>query len=77
MLNTAETQFARTLAVRLRTLRLHHALSQQDLARRAGVSRTAVHHIERGTHLPRPSTLRQLARALHVNVTRLTTDEGE
>jgi transcriptional regulator with XRE-family HTH domain len=57
---------------RVRHLRLLHALSQLDLAQKAGVSRDAIMRLERGTHAARPSTLRKIATALGVPPTRLT-----
>ena len=49
---------------RLRRCRLEAALTQEELADRAGVSRRAVALIERGETEPRPSTIRKLADAL-------------
>jgi transcriptional regulator with XRE-family HTH domain len=42
-------------------------LSQEDLADRASLHRTAVGHIERGTRLPRVDTLVKLAGALAIS----------
>jgi DNA-binding XRE family transcriptional regulator len=50
--------------VGLRELRIDHVLSQQDLARRAGVSKTTIVQIEAGRIHPHPSTVRKLAAAL-------------
>jgi len=50
----------------LRELRAEHVLSQQDLATRAGVSKTTIVHIETGRIRPHPSTVRKLAAALGV-----------
>jgi len=52
--------------VRLRDLRFRAALTQDDLARRAGVSRQTIVRLEQGDPNVRPSTLRQLAKALRV-----------
>jgi transcriptional regulator with XRE-family HTH domain len=49
---------------RLRELREQAALSQQELAAAAGVSRTTVARAELGLIVPQPSTVRKLARAL-------------
>jgi transcriptional regulator with XRE-family HTH domain len=49
---------------RLRELRELAALSQEELARAAGVSRTTVARAELGLIAPHPSTVRKLARAL-------------
>jgi transcriptional regulator with XRE-family HTH domain len=66
MLNTTDP-----IGRRVRDLRLQRALSQEDLAERAGISRGTVVNIERGARV-HPSTLRQIARALGVPPTRLT-----
>ncbi|HYW88137.1 MAG TPA: helix-turn-helix transcriptional regulator [Chloroflexota bacterium] len=72
MLNTAEVEFSRLLAERIRSLRMHHALSQRDLAIRAGVARQVVINAESGSRLLRPSSLRKIARALDVKPVQLT-----
>ena len=51
---------------RLRELRQRSALSQADLAERAHVARTTIIRLEGGDPNVLPSTLRKLARALHV-----------
>jgi predicted ATPase/DNA-binding CsgD family transcriptional regulator/transcriptional regulator with XRE-family HTH domain len=54
--------------VLLRRHRTAAALSQEELAERAGVSRRAVADLERGAHhSPHPATVRQLADALKLN----------
>jgi transcriptional regulator with XRE-family HTH domain len=54
-----------TIADLLRLGRLRKGWNQNDLAVHAGVSRTTVFHLERGSsHDPRPTTLHKLARAL-------------
>jgi transcriptional regulator with XRE-family HTH domain len=57
--------------IRLRELRLRAAMSQADLAERAGVARTTIIRLEQGDPNVLPSTLRKLARALHVRPTQL------
>jgi transcriptional regulator with XRE-family HTH domain len=52
--------------IRLRELRLQSAMSQADLAERAGVARTTIIRLEAGDPNVLPSTLRKLARALRV-----------
>ncbi len=49
---------------RLREVRLRNALSLRDLGKKAGVSYDAIHAIETGKQVPRPSTVRKLAHAL-------------
>jgi transcriptional regulator with XRE-family HTH domain len=51
---------------RLRETRQRAALSQADLAERAGVARTTIIRLEAGDPNVLPSTLRKLARALRV-----------
>ena len=53
--------------------RLQRALSQQELADKAEVSRNVIINLERGYPLVRPSTLRKVARALDVAPAQLTT----
>jgi transcriptional regulator with XRE-family HTH domain len=58
------------LAPQLRRIRLEQALSQEELAHRAGVDRSTVARAETGKHI-RPSSLRKLAIALRVRPLRL------
>ena len=51
---------------RLKTLRTLNALTQAELADRAGLTTAAVARIERSEVEPRPTTLRKLAKALSV-----------
>jgi len=60
------------IAYRVRLLRQQKALSQEDLAEKAGVSRATVLNMERGRAV-HPSTLRRLAKALGVTPPALTT----
>jgi transcriptional regulator with XRE-family HTH domain len=50
----------------VRELRTLSALTQQELADRAGITATALSRIERNEAEPRPSSLRKLAAALGV-----------
>jgi|GraSoiStandDraft_50_1057286.scaffolds.fasta_scaffold1302647_2 DNA-binding XRE family transcriptional regulator len=50
----------------LRDLRLEAALTQLELAQRAGVSKTTIVNIEAGRIEPHPPTVRKLAKALDV-----------
>jgi transcriptional regulator with XRE-family HTH domain len=50
----------------VRELRTLNALTQEELAERAGITATALSRIERNEAEPRPSTLRKLAAALDV-----------
>jgi transcriptional regulator with XRE-family HTH domain len=51
---------------KLKRLRTLNALTQAELAQRAGLTTAAVARIERDEAEPRPSTLRKLAEALDV-----------
>lgn len=50
----------------LKRLRTLNALTQEELANKAGLTPAAVARIERNEAEPRPSTLRKLASALDV-----------
>jgi transcriptional regulator with XRE-family HTH domain len=52
---------------RLKALRIRRALTQEDLAQRAGLSKNAVNRLEVDKAEPRMSTLRKLAKALDVD----------
>jgi transcriptional regulator with XRE-family HTH domain len=52
---------------RLKAVRQRKLLTQQDLAKKAGVSRPTVVRIEGGLEDPFPSTIKKLAAALGVD----------
>jgi len=52
--------------VKLRRLRREAALSQQELADRAGTTQETISRLERGHNAARGSTIRKLAEALGV-----------
>jgi transcriptional regulator with XRE-family HTH domain len=56
---------------RLKTLRVRRALTQQELADRAGVSSNTLNRIELNKAEPHMSTLRKLAKALGVDPSEL------
>jgi len=62
------------LGGRLRHLRAARNLSQQALARRAGMDRSFYSNIETGTVSPRVDRLWDIAAALHVPITELFRD---
>ena len=59
----------------IRRLRELHALSQRELAAKAGLSLTTVNHIETGQHKPMPRTVRKLAEALGVTPEEIMTEQ--
>ena len=52
---------------KIRRLRDARALTQQELAARAGITVAALSRIERNNAEPRPTTRRKLAKALEVD----------
>jgi Zn-dependent peptidase ImmA (M78 family)/transcriptional regulator with XRE-family HTH domain len=62
-----------SIAANVARLRLDRQLTQEELARKAGLSRVALGKIERGAVVPRAQTLADLARALGVSVGDLVT----
>ena len=63
--------------VRLRHVRERKALTQEELAQRAGITRTALSRIEAGAVEPRPTTVRRLAEVLGVEPDALMAPEEE
>jgi transcriptional regulator with XRE-family HTH domain len=51
---------------RLKELRIRRALTQEELAAKAGMGKNTVNRIERNLNEPHMSTLRKLAQALGV-----------
>jgi DNA-binding XRE family transcriptional regulator len=75
-LSTIERELTKMQAVvyvgdRLKALRIRRALTQEELARRAGLSKNAVNRLEVDKAEPRMSTLRKLAQALGVDPSEL------
>jgi transcriptional regulator with XRE-family HTH domain len=60
------SDYAHAVGDALRRIRLKAGLSQEELARRAGVHRTYVGGVERGERNPTVVTLRKLADGLGV-----------
>lgn len=52
---------------RLKDLRIRRALTQDELAEKAGIGKNTVNRIEKNHTEPRPPTLRKLAQALEVD----------
>ncbi len=66
-----------TLGQRIRRLRNAAGLSQDALARAAGISRVTLVRLERGEQTPRYKTLGTIARALGVDVSELLVEQAE
>jgi transcriptional regulator with XRE-family HTH domain len=60
-----------TMTPSLRQLRIAAALTQRELAERAGLTQSTVQRLESGLQAAHPTTLRKLARALRVKPTQL------
>ena len=60
---------------RLRRLRELRALSQRELAKKAGVNTTTINRIERGKQGPIPKTIRKLAVALEVTIEEIMSEQ--
>jgi transcriptional regulator with XRE-family HTH domain len=58
-------------AVRLRQIRESRGMTQETLAKKAGVSRAYLSRLEMGRHDPPLSRLRKFAKALNVGVAEL------
>jgi transcriptional regulator with XRE-family HTH domain len=58
---------ARDIGQRVRDARLQAALTQEEAAKRAGISAVAWGNIENGHSIPRPATARKLAEALGID----------
>jgi transcriptional regulator with XRE-family HTH domain len=56
------------LGKNIKLFRFHRALSQADLAKKAGISIPFLSDIERGNKWPYPETLTSLAKALDIEV---------
>jgi transcriptional regulator with XRE-family HTH domain len=61
----------RALANRIKELRDQKGISQEELAHRAGLSRTGMGFLETGKRWPRLDTLMKVARGLNVTVDEL------
>ena len=59
-----ENKLAKEFGARLKGLRIEHGLTQEGLAKKTGLSFSAINQIENGHKFPRPLTRRKLAEAL-------------
>lgn len=62
---------------RLKDLRIARAMTQEELAVKAGMGKNTVNRMERNLTEPRPSTLRKLSEALEVSPGELVREEAE
>ena len=70
-LSTAYASAARSLGRRLRYMRGQLGISQQELGKSIGIHRTYISRLERGTVMPRLSTLVRLAMYLKIDLGKL------
>ena len=61
----------RSLAHRIKELRLERGISQEELAHRSGLSRTGMGFLETGKRWPRLDTLMSVADGLNITVDEL------
>jgi len=64
-------QFSRALVAALMEVRQKSGISQSQLARLSGVSRTMINHLERGIRNPSVVVVHALASALDVDLAKL------
>jgi transcriptional regulator with XRE-family HTH domain len=62
---------------RLRPIRTREALSQEELAKKAGITRATLSRLELNLQEPQPSTIRKLAAALGVKPADLMGDQQD
>ena len=61
----------------LRAIRQLRALSLDDLAQKSGIGRVTISRIENGKQKARPRTTRALAKALEIEVEKLTSEQAQ
>jgi len=59
---------ARSIGMRIKAVRRHRGMTQDELASRSGIARANIARLEAGAHSPAIPTLRRLARALGIGV---------
>ena len=64
------------MGLRLRSARRERGMSQEDLARRVGISMISISRLERGVHRPKHQNLEAIARELGVSPSWILTGEG-
>ena len=62
--------------IRLKEIRLKAKLSQQELAKKAGIGQSTIHYIETGHKSPTYKILQKLANALDVSLNELLEDNN-
>jgi len=73
----SDSRAVQVLAYNLQILRQKHRLSQESLALRSGIHRTAFRELEACATVPSLVTVEKLARALGVSVSDLLRDTGK
>lgn len=58
-------------------MRSYYGITQREIARRVGISSTAMSAIERGEHVPKVTTALRIAQELHTTVEELWGDMAE
>jgi transcriptional regulator with XRE-family HTH domain len=76
-LNTKEKALLKNTGRNLRRFRMENDLSQEELAYRAGIDRTFISDIERGTRNASVIALSRIADALKVNIKELINSNGK
>ncbi len=71
-MTTARHPFLKKLGARVRELRERRDVSQEEFAAAAGIDRSYMSGIERGTRNVGVITLAKLAKALNISVSKLT-----
>ena len=68
VMRTGEKVIPEDIGQRIKEQRLLNALTQGDLAKRAGLTHETISRIEAGKNVPRPTNVRKIAEALGVPV---------
>ncbi|MCB1099214.1 MAG: helix-turn-helix transcriptional regulator [Verrucomicrobiae bacterium] len=72
-----ETEIVRDIVEKLRSERLGQGISQAELSRRTGLSRSGIRHMENGDVTPTLLFLLRIARDLGVSLADLLREDGK